>query len=159
MGDRDLEARDYSGNPLLNWPEEAGRIRTACYTLILAIARYLPMKLKNPVLRSLGTEIGENTAIGLEVQLDIFYPEKITIGSETTIGYGTTILTHETTQEEFRTGEVEIGDNVLIGANTTVLPGVSIGDDATVSAHSLVNRDVEEGEKAGGIPVENLEEG
>ena len=43
--------------------------------------------------------------------------------------------------------------NVLIGANSTILPGVEIGDGAIVSAASLVNRDIPPGVFAGGNPV------
>lgn len=157
MVGRKLEKQEYSENPLLEWPKEAGRFRTFLNTFILAITKYLPLRLKNVLLRASGVSIGKDTALGLGVQFDIFYPGKISIGSRTTVGYGTTILAHETTQEEFRTGEVSIGDDVLIGANTTILPGVEIGDGATVSAHSLVNRDVEEGETVGGVPVRSIE--
>ena len=41
----------------------------------------------------------------------------------------------------------------MIGANTTILPGVEIGDGAIVSAASLVNRDIPAGAMAGGNPV------
>lgn len=153
-----LETRAYEGNPLLHWTEEAGRIRTTLNTLVLSFTKLLPLRLKNFFLRFLGVRIGENTALGLAVQLDIFYPWKISIGRNTTVGYGTTVLAHETTQEEFRTGEVVIGDNVLVGANTTILPGVEIGDGAKISANSLVNRDVDEGEFVGGVPIKTIEE-
>jgi acetyltransferase-like isoleucine patch superfamily enzyme len=153
-----LDVEEFEGNPLLNWTEKAGRLRTGLNTLVLAVSKFLPLKLKNTMLRFLGVEIGEGSALGLGVQLDIFYPGKISIGEDTTVGYGTTILAHETTQDEFRTGEVEIGDNVLIGANSTVLPGVRIGDGAKISANSLVNRDVEEGEFVGGVPAEKIED-
>lgn len=153
-----LEAEEFSGNPLLHWPTKAGRLRTGVNTMVLTLSKFLPLKLKNTVLRFLGVKIGEKAAVGLGVQLDIFFPGKISIGDNTTVGYGTTILAHETTQDEFRTGEVEIGDNVLIGANSTVLPGVKIGKGATVSANSLVNRDVEEDEFVGGVPAERIEE-
>ncbi|WP_414838027.1 acyltransferase [Candidatus Nanosalina sp. VS9-1] len=158
MGDREFESEKYRGNPLLHWQSQASTVRTVWNTAITQIAKIMPLGLKNTVLRALGTDIGENTAIGLGVQIDIFFPEKISIGENTTIGYGTTILTHETTQEEFRKGEVKIGDNVLIGANTTILPGVEIGDGAKVSANSLVNRDIEEDSFVGGVPAEKIEE-
>ncbi len=50
-------------------------------------------------------------------------------------------------------GEIIIGDAVMIGANSTVLPGVSIGDRAVVSAGTLVNRDVPPGSMVGGNPM------
>lgn len=55
--------------------------------------------------------------------------------------------------DEYRIGDVVIGENVLIGANTTILPGVKIGDGAIVSAATLVNRDIPAGAFVGGNPV------
>jgi acetyltransferase-like isoleucine patch superfamily enzyme len=37
---------------------------------------------------------------------------------------------------------VVLGRNVWLGANVTVLPGVTIGDDAVVGAGSVVTRNV-----------------
>lgn len=159
MSNREIESREYRDNPLMHWPEEAGIASTVKNILLTYISRFLPLKLKNHLLRLTGMEIGEDTAIALGVQMDIFFPEKISIGEGTVIGYGTTVLTHETTTQRFSKGSVKIGDNVLIGANTTVLPGVKIGDNATVSANSLVNRDVKDGEKVGGVPVRKIGEG
>jgi acetyltransferase-like isoleucine patch superfamily enzyme len=51
---------------------------------------------------------------------------------------------------------VVIGRDVVIGANCTILPGVVIGDGATVSAHSLVNHDVAPGSVVGGVPARPL---
>lgn len=81
------------------------------------------------------------------------FPELITIGRNTVIGFNTTILCHEYLVEEYRLGKVEIGDHVMIGANSTILPGVKIGDGAVVSAGTLVNRDVPAGCFAGGNPM------
>ena len=41
----------------------------------------------------------------------------------------------------------------MIGANTTILPGITIGNDAIVSAATLVNKDVPEGCFVGGNPM------
>jgi acetyltransferase-like isoleucine patch superfamily enzyme len=49
---------------------------------------------------------------------------------------------------------VRIGKRVTIGANCTILPGVTIADGSIVSAHSLVNRDVEG--FVGGVPARPL---
>lgn len=56
-------------------------------------------------------------------------------------------------------GNVVIEDDATIGANTTILPGVTIGRGATVSACSLVNKDVAPGSFVGGIPVRVIRAG
>ncbi len=84
---------------------------------------------------------------------DIMFPEKITVGNNSVIGYNTTILAHEYLIREYRLGDVVIGDEVLIGANSTILPGVIIGDGAIVSAGTLVHKDVPAGAFVGGNPM------
>ena len=39
--------------------------------------------------------IGQNTAFAYKVLPDLFYPELISVGNNSVIGYNTTILTHE----------------------------------------------------------------
>lgn len=85
--------------------------------------------------------------------VDLLYPEKITVGNNTVIGYNTTILTHEYLIDEYRLGEVTIGDDVMIGANSTVLPGVSIGDRAIIAAGTVVHKDVEPKTFVAGNPM------
>ena len=87
------------------------------------------------------------------VMVDIMFPEKIKVGRNSIIGYNTTILAHEYLINEYRLGEVEIGDEVMIGANTTILPGVKIGDHAVISAGTVVHKDVPEGAFVGGNPM------
>jgi acetyltransferase-like isoleucine patch superfamily enzyme len=124
-------------------------------TLVNEIARYVPVfSWKNVLYRHLlHMKVGERTAIAFKVTMDLFYPERIQIGSNTIIGYQTTILTHEYLVEEYRIGDVVIGDHVMIGANTTILPGVTIGDRAVIGAGSLVNKDVPADMFAAGNPI------
>lgn len=123
--------------------------------IIIQISRYTPfLQMKNWLFRTfLRMNVGKQTSFALMCMLDIMYPEKITIGNNSVIGYNTTILAHEYLITEYRIGEVVIGDNVLIGANTTILPGIKIGDGAIVSAATLVNKDVEAGTFVGGNPM------
>jgi len=124
----------------------------------MVLARVSPsLKLKNWLYRRMGVDVGDHASVGLEVTVDIFFPELVTIGDNSIIGFDSVILCHEFLVDEYRTGTVEIGDDVSIGANVTILPGVSIGDGATVSAHSLVNCDVPEGAFYGGVPARDLD--
>ncbi|XYU16436.1 acyltransferase [Bacillus pumilus] len=123
--------------------------------IFIQIARYTPfMGMKNWIYRTfLRMKVGEDTAFALMVMVDLMFPEKITVGRNSVIGYNTTILSHEYLIKEYRLGEVYIGDEVLIGANSTILPGVTIGDGAIVSAGTLVHKDVPAGSFVGGNPM------
>jgi acetyltransferase-like isoleucine patch superfamily enzyme len=123
--------------------------------IVIQAARYTPfLGMKNWLYKTfLRMNIGEQTSFALMVMLDVMFPEKISVGKNTVIGYNTTILAHEYLIKEYRLGEVEIGSEVMIGANTTILPGVKIGDGAFVSAGTLVHKDVPPGAFAGGNPM------
>ncbi|PIC63094.1 acetyltransferase [Sporosarcina sp. P13] len=123
--------------------------------IFIQIARYTPfVSWKNVLYRLfLRMNVGKHTAFALMVVPDVMFPERISVGDNSIIGFNSTILAHEYLIDEYRIGDVEIGSNVLIGANTTILPGVKIGDGAIVSAASLVNRDIPAGCFAGGNPV------
>lgn len=87
---------------------------------------------------------------------DVMFPEMITVGSNSIIGYNTTILAHEYLIKEYRLGPVIIGNEVMVGANSTILPGITIGDGAIVAAGTLVHKDVPAGAFVGGNPMRIL---
>lgn len=122
---------------------------------VIQFSRYTPfLGMKNWLYRTfLGMQVGDQTAVALMVMMDVMFPELISVGRNTIIGYNTTILAHEYLTDEYRLGRVIIGDNVMIGANSTLLPGITIGDGAVVAAGSLVNRDVPAGAFVGGNPI------
>lgn len=123
--------------------------------IIIQIARYTPfLSVKNWLYRTfLRMKVGKKTSFALMVMPDIIFPEKITVGDNSIIGYNTTLLAHEYLIREYRLGEIFIGNEVMIGANTTILPGVKIGDGAIVSAGTLVHKDVPSGAFVGGNPM------
>ncbi len=122
----------------------------------MRLARISPsLSLKLWLYRMMGIRVGSNVSIALEVTMDVFFPQLIEIGDNTIIGFNTTILCHEFLIKEYVTGPVVIGRDVMVGANTTILPGVTIADGSVVSAHSLVNSDIEG--FVGGVPARSLD--
>ena len=53
-------------------------------------------------------------------------------------------------------GEIIIGNNVWLGDNVCVLPGVTIGDNVIVGANSVVTKDIETNTVAAGVPAKEI---
>jgi acetyltransferase-like isoleucine patch superfamily enzyme len=160
MSERRLTEHPAKGGANSLWACYEGRdpLVVAFNFLLLLVVRYSPLlQLKVECMRLMGIKAGEHVSMALEATVDIFYPELIEIGDNTIVGYRATILAHEYLIDMYRTGNVVIGKGVLIGANATVLPGVTIGDGAVVSACSLVNKDVPAGAFVGGVPAKMIE--
>jgi acetyltransferase-like isoleucine patch superfamily enzyme len=140
------------------WPRHAGFFRTSGRFFVVWLSRRTPsFRLKNWMLRTfLRARVHKHAAIGLEVTFDVFFPRHITVEEDAVVGYNTTILCHEYMADRYRIGPVVISKRATIGANCTLLPGVIVGEGATVSAMSLVNRDIPPGELWGGVPVKKL---
>ena len=119
-------------------------------------------------LRSKGMRIGENVKIYNmhNVLIDETRPFLIEIGNNVAITSGTTILTHgydwlvfksSYTKEVYGSaGKVKIGNNVFIGANTTILKGVTIGDNVVIGAGSVVTKSIPSDTVAAGNPAKVL---
>lgn len=50
-------------------------------------------------------------------------------------------------------GDIVVGNDVWIGRNSVIMPGVTIGDGAIIAAQSVVTKDVEPYTIAGGNPI------
>lgn len=147
-------------NALQYWPKLVHPLRVVWNFLCIYLAKYSPsLNLKVFLYRLTGAKIGRNVSIGLAVVFDIFYPQLITIEDNAVVGYNSVILCHEFLVRGARIGPVVIGRDVMIGANSTILPGVVIGEGAEVSAMSLVNTDLPPGVLAGGVPVRVIRPG
>jgi maltose O-acetyltransferase len=94
--------------------------------------------------------IGEDTYIGEEVLITGNETARITIGNNVDLGPRVVITsgTHELDMISPHSAglgkgaPVRIEDGVWIGANSTILPGVTIGRKAVIGAGSVVNRDI-----------------
>lgn len=143
-----------SGNSLSQWCIVRNPLHLAFNWIVIELSKPMPsLAVKRSMWRLLGAKIGRNVSIGLGAQLDVLFPELVEIDDNTIIGYNATILAHEFLIKEWRTGKVHIGRNCMIGANSTILAGVAIGDGSTVSSMSLVNKDVPSRTWVEGVPA------
>ena len=82
----------------------------------------------------------------------------LTIGSRVLVAAHVVITTqgHPITLPRWNINEqasIEIGNDVWIGAHSTILPGVSIGDGAVIAAGAVVTKNVEKRSVVAGIPA------
>lgn len=102
--------------------------------------------------------IGDHTRIG--IHNTIIGP--VTIGNHVNLAQGITVtaLNHNFDDSDKRideqgvsTSQVVIGDDVWIGANAVVLPGVTIGTHCIVAAGAVVTKDVPSHSLVAGVPA------
>ena len=107
--------------------------------------------------------IGDHTRIGLHNT--VIGP--VSIGSHVNLAQGITItaLNHNFEDKKQRidsqgvlTNPVILGDDVWIGANAVVLPGVNIGHHSVVAAGAVVTKDVPPHSLVAGVPAKIIKE-
>jgi len=94
-------------------------------------------------------ELGENTDIGAFTYINAIHG--VVIEKNVQIGSHCSIYTHSTIDD--KKGKVIIKENARIGTHSSVMPGVTIGKNAVVGAHSFVNKDIPDNTLAYGVPV------
>lgn len=94
--------------------------------------------------------IGENCLLGPNVQL---YTSEHPIDAKSRIIDFKTHTRYITT-----TKPITIGDNVWIGGNVVILPGVTIGDNVTIGAGSVVTKSIPSDRLAVGNPAKVVRE-
>lgn len=109
-------------------------------------------------------EVGREVSFGPGVHL--YEPRAgITIGNDVMIAGGTVICGvnhgHSALDRSMRRQEplaepIAIGDNVWIGMNCSILPGVSIGEGAIIGAGSVVTKDVPPNSINFGVPCRTV---
>lgn len=140
--------------PLWGWTY----LRLSLYSRVMA---YVPFSmftgtpLIGVYLRLLGTRIGKRCHIAAPIAM----PPWITIGNDTSFGYGVKIQPYLVERGWFRIAPIRIGDNAFIGTNSVVLPGAQIGHNASVGEQSLVAADqiVFDGQHVAGSPARRME--
>ena len=110
--------------------------------------------------RMRGVSIGTNVSIGMAAIIETAYPSLVSIGNNVTVGMRTTIIGHlrDSTSEARMSHRhtVRLEDDVYIGPGVIILPNVTIGQGAVVSAGSVVSRSIPPRTLARGNPAEPI---
>jgi acetyltransferase-like isoleucine patch superfamily enzyme len=98
-------------------------------------------------LRQQGASIGVNVFFGPDVYIEADFASLLTIEDGVVLARGVSILLHDSSLNNIlgtpvKFGRVTLRRNCYIGANTTILCGVEIGERALVGAASLVTHDI-----------------
>jgi maltose O-acetyltransferase len=125
--------------------------------LISSIYRFFfPLEVVD-IYKRMGVKIGDNCKFQFDVVIDFSHYWLIEIGNDVTLAPKVHILAHDASTFNHvgytKIGKVKIGDNVFIGANSTILPGVTIGNNAIIGAGSIVTKDIPENAIAVGNPA------
>lgn len=119
--------------------------------------------------KTFGCDCGKNIFIGDDFtgnfNLTILDIREVYIGNHVMIGPNTLITTvgHPLSPKARRgymakAAPVRIGNDVWIGGNVTILPGVTIGNNVVVAAGAVVNKDVPDNSLVGGVPAKLIRE-
>lgn len=126
-------------------------LKYCMYSVILAPLNY--RKLRPMIWRWMGAKVGKNCYIGYEVYMDVTHSDMITLEDHVHIANRCFILCHQRDLSNYRIGDdyaklgyriepVVLKKGCLIGTETMVLPGVTVGEGAIVGAGSLVTKDI-----------------
>lgn len=78
--------------------------------------------------------------------IDVLTPQFIVIGENFISAPGSIILSHDASLVSnfgvYRVEKTIIGDNVFLGANSVILPGIKIGNNVIIGALTVVTRDI-----------------
>lgn len=117
------------------------------------LSPFLPRKIRPWVLRKIGCHVGNGCFIGDSVKIDAGHSDMIFLEDSVSIAGGTRLLCHQRDFTDYYVGSdyLKLGYTIkpiilkkgcLIGMESFVMPGVTIGEGAIVGAGSLVTKDV-----------------
>lgn len=124
--------------------------------------RYLILRDPVRYARSIGVRVGTGVRFyGMTPGMFGSEPWLISIGDHVHIVSGCNFINHDGGVLILRpahptleiTKPIRVGNNVYIGINCTILPGVTIGDNVIIGAGAVVTRDIPSGVVAAGVPA------
>lgn len=96
-------------------------------------------------------DIHPTAKLSLFCYLDKVFPKGIHIGEATYLAFEARILTHDMVRGLY--AHTRIGKNCFIGGRSTILPGITIGDNSIVAACAVVTKDVPPNSIVAGNPA------
>ena len=114
-------------------------------------------------LRVRGVSVGKDTKISFGAWIDTAPKAKVTIGNKVIISHGVKILAHDWAlsrmglcnfDDHYQATTIE--DDVFIGMNVIVLPGVTVRRGSILAAGAVVTKDVPASTLVGGNPARVL---
>lgn len=140
------------------------------HALLLSMMNWVILEPINPrmlrpfLLRRLGCKVGKGVFIGDHVIVDMNHANMITLDDYAHITGGCRLLCHQrdlsgyyigdnAAKLKYKYGKIHIGKGCMIGMETMIMPGVTIGDGAIIGAYSLVSRNIPEWTIATGRPA------
>ena len=113
----------------------------------------LPRKLRPSILRKIGCKVGKNVFIGDNVKVDAGHSDLITLEDHVHVAGGCRLLCHQRDLSNYCIGDdyaklgyklapIHLKKGCLIGMESLVFPGVTVGEGAIVGAGSLVTHDI-----------------
>lgn len=123
-----------------------------------------PRKGRPALMRKLGCKVGQGCFIGDHVRIDSGHADMITLEDGVSIAGGTRLLCHQRDFSDYCVGDdynklgyivkpIVLKKGCLIGMESFVLPGVTVGEGAIVGAGSLVTKDIPAWTVATGRPA------
>jgi len=137
-------------------------LKYCMYSVLLSPLNY---RLIRPFLwKKLGCKVGKKVFIGYGVWIDFTYAHLIEIGDNVHITNMCLLLCHQrdisnyfigddASSLPYEKGKIIIESGVMIGMNTTIMPGVRIGEGAIIGAKSLVTSNIPPWTVAAGCPA------
>lgn len=94
-------------------------------------------------------------------------PKLISFGDNVSVASGVTFVTHDVIDKvlnkmnydfnfNYNCAPIEVGNNVFIGCNVTILPNVKIGNNVIIAAGSVVTKDICDNSVIGGNPAKKI---
>ncbi|WP_297975513.1 acyltransferase [uncultured Bacteroides sp.] len=124
----------------------------------------LPRKIRPAVLKSIGCKVGKDVFVGDHVKIDSGHADLIVLEDHVHITGGCRLLCHQRDLSDYCVGDdsaklgyklaaIHLKKGCLIGMESMILPGVTVGEGAIVGAGSLVTKDIPDWTIATGRPA------